>query len=77
MQRNKKARPQFTSSKGSTHATEYKCGCIMHPIAGRIRQCGALGARTLGGRFVKLDADIGKHTAGDVHRRYPVANILP
>lgn len=69
---------KFTPSQhGTFHATEYKCGCIMHPLAGRIRQCGALGARTLSGRYVKLDADIGKHVAGDVERRYPLAAIIP
>lgn len=62
---------------GTTHATEYKCGCIFHPVAGRLRQCGAFGARSLGGRFIKLETDIGKHAAGEIVRTYPVAAILP
>lgn len=70
-------RAHLTHSHGTAHATEFTCGCIFHPKAGRIRSCGATGARTLSGRFVKLEADIGKHTAAEVVRRYPVANILP
>lgn len=69
------ARP--TLEVQTTRATEYKCGCVMHPVAGRIRQCGAFGARSLSGRFIKLETDIGKHAAGEVVRHYPVAAILP
>jgi hypothetical protein len=76
MHRKKKSHSFTPSRQGVIYATEYKCGCIMHPLAGRIRHCGALGARTLSGRFVKLETDIGKHAAGDVKETFPLAAIV-
>jgi hypothetical protein len=77
MQRRKKIRVVPGYVQGSAHATEFECGCIMHPVVGYIRRCAALGARTLSGRTAKLEGDVGKHTAGEASRYYPVANIAP
>lgn len=55
-------------------ASEFTCGCIIHPLAGKLRQCGAFGAKSLTGRFIKLEADIHKHNKGELRHRYPVAS---
>lgn len=60
---------------------EYKCGCMIHSLAGVIRKCGGCTSRSLSGRMVKKD-DGGEmrhnHAMNDdAVRSYDVAEILP
>lgn len=61
----------------TTRATEFTCGCIMHPLVGYVRRCAALGSRSLSGRVVKREGDVGRHSKAEVIRTYPVASIIP
>ena len=63
--------------KDSVSCWELSCGCIQHQLVGFIRRCGVHGARSLSGKRVKLDADVGKHNQAAVVRTYRVAPILP
>lgn len=60
---------------------EYKCGCIIHHLAGTIRKCQGTTSRTLSGRMVaKSDGSEMRHNNAmndDTVRTYEVANILP
>lgn len=65
------------------HASEYPCGCIIHPVAGVIRFCPGTISKSLSGRPVKRDdGNEAKHNEAmkareDKIKRYPVAPILP
>lgn len=60
---------------------EYKCGCMIHHLAGTIRKCDGLPSRSLGGKMVsKSDGAETRHNNAmndAVVRSYDVANILP
>jgi len=60
---------------------EYKCGCIVHSVAGRIRKCDGLISRSLSGRMApKPDNAEAKHKKASQEeplRTYNVAEILP
>lgn len=38
-------------------AHEYKCGCIIHSLAGNLRRCAGMTSRSMSGRMVKLGDD--------------------
>lgn len=60
---------------------EYKCGCIIHSIAGVIRKCAGTTSRTLSGRMSpKGDGAEMRHNNAmndSAVRSYDVAGILP
>lgn len=58
---------------------EYKCGCIVHQIAGTIRKCDGTVSRSLSGRMAKTDNEA-KHNKALGEKpvaTYEVADILP
>ena len=59
------------------YCVEASCGCITHPLAGRLRQCGVFGAQSTHGKLIKMDADLSRHNNAFIVRKYPVASILP
>ncbi len=66
------------------HAHEYTCGCIIHSVAGTIRKCRGVQARSLSGRAHPVDeGNAQKHNRamGDDGpapvRTYDLAEILP
>lgn len=58
---------------------EYKCGCMIHSVAGAIRRCSGVPSRTLSGRVVKADGESRhSHAMNEAPvKSYDVANILP
>lgn len=66
---------------------EYKCGCIIHSVAGSIRRCAGLTSRSCSGRMLpKPDGAELRHANAmnpsdqmkdPVIRRYEVADIMP
>lgn len=60
---------------------EFKCGCIVHSLAGPIRKCSGTISRTCSGRQAQKDdgAEMRHNNAMDDEavRSYEVANILP
>lgn len=48
---------------------EFTCGCIVHPTRGRIRKCGALHSKTMGGNVVTPEPELeSKHKKGRINR---------
>lgn len=59
---------------------EYKCGCMIHSVAGVIRKCAGTVSRSLSGRRVGGTDGEAKHNNAmndDAVRSYDVADILP
>lgn len=58
---------------------EYKCGCIIHPLAGTIRKCSGLPSFTLTGKPIKSDGE-SRHSQALAEKpkaTYEVASIMP
>jgi hypothetical protein len=72
-------------SYGFVH--EYKCGCIIHSVAGNLRKCEGLNRRTSSGRLIpKPEGAEHRHNNAmnppkksddGIVRTYTVAEILP
>lgn len=59
---------------------EYKCGCIVHTLAGTIRKCSGVPSRTLSGKPSKGEGGDNAHASAlgvAPVRSYEVAEILP
>jgi len=60
---------------------EYKCGCIVHSVAGKIRKCEGTINRSMSGRLVpKADNAEARHNKAmndEPIRTYDVAEIMP
>lgn len=60
---------------------EYKCGCIIHSLAGALRRCPGMVSRSCSGKQVaKADNAENRHNnaMNNEHvRTYDVANIMP
>lgn len=66
----------------SAYVHEYKCGCIIHQLAGVIRKCPGIGSRSCSGRAIpKPDNAEKRHNdtmdEGKPVKVWEVANILP
>lgn len=63
-------------------ANEYKCGCIMHGMAGFIRRCAGQVSRSMSGRMrPQEDGAVKRHAnameSGDTRQTWDLAGILP
>jgi hypothetical protein len=60
---------------------EYKCGCIVHQLAGKIRKCEGCTNRSLSGRMQpkpdNAEARHNKAMQDEPFKTYDVASILP
>ena len=60
---------------------EYKCGCMIHSVAGKIRKCDGNVSRSMSGRMQprpdNAEAKHNKALGEDPIRTYDVADILP
>lgn len=63
------------------HAHEYKCGCIIHSLAGTLRKCKGQVSRSLSGRMRPSEDGAaqahGRAMNDTPHATYELADILP